>query len=186
LSPDGIPVELLVPRALDQGPARRSADLRPHARESARKVAGLEAAALDHTLETLTALDPADPRAAALRIAGPAALVVAKLHKIGERAASRDRLLNKDSHDLYRLLLHVPATSLATRLSWLRDTAAGDITRRALEYLHELSGSENAPIPQMAAAAESAIGGDQDALAARVWALAQDLLEAVDLLRGAR
>ena len=187
LSPDGIPVELLVPRALDRGATRRSADLSPHARESARKVVGLEAAALDHTMETLSAIDSDDPRSAELRIAGPAALMVAKLHKIGERAAARDRLLNKDSHDLYRLLLHAPATSLAPRLSWLHDTAlAGDVTKRALEYLRELSGSEDAPIPQMAAEAESAIGGDPAVLAARVWALAQDLLDALDLARDAR
>jgi hypothetical protein len=33
-----------------------------------------------------------------------AALVVAKLHKIGERENTPTRLVNKDAHDLYRIL----------------------------------------------------------------------------------
>ena len=44
-------------------------------------------------------------RSAIINVAGPAALLVAKLHKIGERVGSPDRLNDKDAHDAYRLLV---------------------------------------------------------------------------------
>ncbi len=38
------------------------------------------------------ALDPADSRSVTMNVAGPGALLVAKLHKLGERVANDDRV----------------------------------------------------------------------------------------------
>jgi hypothetical protein len=57
------------------------------------KATGLEAAVIDHALVRVGALDPADTRAFDVRVAGVAALMVAKLHKIAERKDALARRL---------------------------------------------------------------------------------------------
>ena len=49
---------------------------------------GLEAAVVDHVLVRVGALDATDTRSFDVRVAGVAALMVAKLHKIAERKDS--------------------------------------------------------------------------------------------------
>lgn len=56
-----VQIDLMVPETLG-GPGRRSARLGPHGTEVARKAKGLEAAIVDNSVFTLTALDPADTR----------------------------------------------------------------------------------------------------------------------------
>jgi hypothetical protein len=64
----------------------------------------------------IRALDATDPRRLNARVAGPAALLIAKLHKIAEHATSSpDRLVDKDSHDLYRLLIDTDTNALASK-----------------------------------------------------------------------
>ena len=83
----GIPVDLMVPEALagPGGAQSRSARVPPHDRHAMRRARGLEAAVVDNTIERVQALDPADHRIFEARVAGPAALLVAKTHKIAER-----------------------------------------------------------------------------------------------------
>ncbi len=100
LSREGIPVDLMVPEALAGGPARRGARIPPHSRHATRRTRGLEAAVVDHAPMTITALDPRDRRHAEIAVAGPAALLVAKLHKLGERKNDPGRLVDKDAHDI--------------------------------------------------------------------------------------
>lgn len=121
LSPSGIPVDLMVPEALAGSGGRRGARIPPHSRNATRRTAGLEAAVVDHAPMTITALDPADTRQATINVAGPAALLVAKLHKLVERRHDPGRLLDKDAHDIYRLLVATDTTQLATRLTELSD-----------------------------------------------------------------
>ncbi len=45
-----------------------------------------------------------DSREFEVAVAGPAALLVAKLHKIHDRIDTPPRSDNKDAHDVYRLL----------------------------------------------------------------------------------
>jgi hypothetical protein len=71
-----IGVDLLVPESLS-GPGRRAARIPPHARQTARKVAGLEGALVDRDMHKIGALDPMDVRQFELMGAGPAALIVA-------------------------------------------------------------------------------------------------------------
>lgn len=139
LNDDGIPVDLMVPESLAGAAGRRGARIPPHSKHAARRANGLEAAIVDHAPMRVAALDPNDPRACTVNVASPAALLVAKLHKIAERAETPDRLIDKDAHDLYRLLVAIPTDELATALQRLRaDTLAGEATRHALRLLHML------------------------------------------------
>lgn len=85
-----VQIDLLVPASMG-GPGRRGARLGPHGNEVARKVSGLEAAVVEHALMRVSALDPADDRAFDIQVAGVAALLVAKLHKISERKGDEAR-----------------------------------------------------------------------------------------------
>jgi hypothetical protein len=100
---DGIPVDLLVPEAVG-GPGRRAAKLGVHGDRVARKGRGLEAAIVDNTIMTIESLDPVDDRRFEVAVAGPSALLVAKVHKITDRQRSPTRLEDKDALDIYRLL----------------------------------------------------------------------------------
>lgn len=104
MSPNGIPVDLMVPENLAGSGSRRGVRIPPHDKHSARRAAGLEAAIIDQTPMRVQSLD-GDGRSAVINVAGPAALLVAKLHKLGERVDSPDRLNNKDAHDIYRLFV---------------------------------------------------------------------------------
>jgi hypothetical protein len=88
-------VDLLVP-ALLGGPGRRAARLDGHGDRVARKARGLEAAVVDRTNLPVGALEPGDPRRFEIAVAWPAALLVAKLHKLAERGEG-ERASDKDA-----------------------------------------------------------------------------------------
>jgi len=85
--PVDVELDLMVPEAVG-GPGRRAARLAGHKDQVARKARGLEAALVDKQIVAITALDRADARAFSIAVAGPAALMVSKLHKIEERLAA--------------------------------------------------------------------------------------------------
>ncbi len=175
------PIELLVPEALHRGGGRRGARIPPHSKYSARVVLGLEAAAVSHRPMTVASLEPTvDTRRIEVNVASPAALVVAKVYKIGERAASSpERLLDKDAHDLYRLLRAVAVDEIRIDLEVLvADDIAATVTSQALGWLRELSTSPAAPVPTMAGRTEKLVGDPAD-VAEATWGLIQDLLAAV-------
>jgi hypothetical protein len=175
------PVELLVPEGLHSGGGRRGARIPPHSKHSARVVPGLEVAAMSNRQMPIRSLEPAsDAREITIRVASPAGLLVAKAYKIGERATtSPKRLLDKDAHDLYRLLFAVPAADVVADLRLaLDDEVAGPVARRALSWLGELSATLDSLIPQMAGRAEE-IAGDPEDVSQRTWALVQDVLDAM-------
>lgn len=90
LSPRGVPVDLMVPEALagPAAPGRRGGRIPPHSNRATRRAAGLEAAVVDHDLLEIVGLK-GDARRRTANVAGPAALLVAKLHKLGERQMRR-------------------------------------------------------------------------------------------------
>ncbi|EHI43554.1 hypothetical protein OPAG_06833 [Rhodococcus opacus PD630] len=92
VNPDGIPVDLMVPSALSNrtSPTGRSPRLPPHAKNAMRIATGLEGCVVDNTVMTITALDSNDHRTYDVRVAGTAALLVAKIHKIHERLGTPD------------------------------------------------------------------------------------------------
>ncbi len=181
LTAEGIPVDLMVPEALARGGGRRGARIPPHGRNAARRAKGLEAAVIDKRPMTISALDRADTRRAVVAVAGPAALLIAKLHKLGERRHTPTRLIDKDAHDVYRLLVATDTAQLAATIDGLRgDELAGDVTRSAIEYLRELfAASADALGARMAGRAEELVG--QPAIVSAATAtLASDVLAALD------
>jgi hypothetical protein len=179
LSADGTPVDLMVPELLGGTAGRRGARIPPHSSTATRRAVGLEAAVVDHLPMLVASLKPGDRRACTAEVASPAALLVAKLHKIGERRTTPTRLVDKDAHDVYRLLLAVTTDELSTALSRLAcDAFAGTVTQRAVQYLGELFGQPNATGSTMAGRAEDGIG-DPEVVSASVSLLANDLLDAI-------
>jgi hypothetical protein len=119
LSPDGISIDLMVPEAL-AGSGRRGAMLGPHGRRTARRARGLEGALVDRDRRTITSLGATDTRTATIWVAGPSALLVANIHKIGERVGARDRVRDKDALDVLRLLRAVATEDMRVAFArWL-------------------------------------------------------------------
>lgn len=140
-----VQVDLLVPDSLG-GPGRRGARIPPHGRHVARKVVGLEGALVDRDQYVIVALDQTDGRRFMMAVAGPAALIVAKVHKIKERVDDAARLSDKDALDVYRLLRAVPTDELARRFAVLRENPISRaVTENALESLPDLFGSAARP-----------------------------------------
>jgi len=187
LSPAGIPVDLMVPEALAGAAAnqRRGARIPPHANTAARRAVGLEAAVVDHSPMRVAALAEGDERAWTVEVAGPAALLVAKLHKIGERRDNPRRLEDKDAHDVYRLFVSVSTDALAATVQrLLADPLAGAVTAQAMAYLQEMfAAGPEALGSDMAGRAEEGVG-EPDTVAASVAVLAGDLLRALGSLSG--
>lgn len=182
LSPRGIPVDLMVPAALAGAGGRRGARIPPHSRHATRRTPGLEAALVDHAPMTIVALDPDDSRSAEIEVAGPAALLVAKLHKLGERQQRPERLLDKDAHDVYRLLVATDTLTLSSTLVGLRsDELAGATTNEAVDYLERLFASGPEAIGSTMAGRAEQLVGDPAVVSAAVAALASDLLAALEI-----
>jgi hypothetical protein len=110
-----VELDLMVPGALDPL-GGRSAKLGSHGNRTARRADGLEAALIDRGHQSITALDPQDPRVHSIWVAGPAALLVSKLHKIAERLNQPKRRDNKDALDVLRLLRATTTKTLGDRV----------------------------------------------------------------------
>lgn len=138
-----IPVDLIVPEAVAPPGGRRGARLGPHGHRAARRAVGLEGAIVDHSTMTVAALEPSDARRFDVEVAGTAALLVAKAHKIHDRlGASRSgRAEDKDASDIYRLMQTTSPAEVAGRLAELREhPTAGPATQMAIDYLVGLFG----------------------------------------------
>lgn len=151
-----MPVDLIVPEGAAPPGGRRGARLGPHGRRAARRARGLEAALVDHSTMTVAALDPSDVRSFEVEVAGPAALFVAKAHKIHDRVASNraSRIEDKDGADVVRLMQTTSPARVGTRLQSLRsDPLAGEPTDDALGYMDDLFGRRGRAGIEMAARA---------------------------------
>jgi len=172
-----VQIDLLVPASMG-GPGRRGARLGPHGNEVARKASGLEAAVVDHDRVRVSALDPADDRAFDIQVAGVAALLVAKLHKIHERKDDQARRQDKDGLDVLRLLRHAPTAPLAQTLAKLAGHAiASEVTTQARDLLRDMFADRDAAGTQMAVRASAGLE-DEITIAASCETLARQLLDA--------
>ena len=135
-----VPIDLIVPEELAPTAGRRSARLPgEHGKATARKSPGLVGAVVDNSPIELASLEDSDPRRITVNVAGFAALLVAKLHKLGDRLATPDRLHAKDAGDVYRLFDAIAAHDLAATLrSLLDDERSAVATAKALDYLDQL------------------------------------------------
>ena len=173
-------VDLLVPEGLAPAGGRRAARLEGHGKGVARKVVGLEGAAVDNEIRVVAALDPSDHRSVRMRVASPAALLVAKLHKLTERLEEPrpDRLSDKDAFDIYRLL-QLPAADLARGMQkLLADARSAETASAALGFLERLFG---APDSSGSVMAGRSIEGVADPITVRTAAaaLTEELLDLV-------
>ncbi|BCJ38060.1 hypothetical protein Athai_55630 [Actinocatenispora thailandica] len=177
VNPDGIPVDLMVPEQLAGAGGRRGARIPPHGSRATRRARGIEAVLVDHDPLVVRSLDSVDQRAVTVNVAGAAALLVAKLHKIAERVGSPTRLNDKDAHDSYRLLRASDTSTLRTSFECLLEhELCGDVTRQALEYLDSLfAAGPDALGCTMAGRAEEGVG-EPEQVAVAVSLLAGDLL----------
>jgi hypothetical protein len=152
-TPTDVEVDVMIPERYAPAGGRRSVRLPPHDKMIARKAIGLEGSIIDHDLIEVTALDGADPRRFNVRVAGPAALLVAKAHKLRDRlvAGKADRIADKDAADVYRLMLSVPVGGFLLRLDpLLADDMAAPVCREALDILARLFGARGAEGVRMA------------------------------------
>lgn len=100
---------------------------------------------IDNSKILIDSLDPLDTRFFNIKVAGPASLVIAKLHKINDRILT-SRSSDKDALDLLRLLRKVNMQELANVLIRLKnDSLAGAITVTAVNSISALFSSAKSP-----------------------------------------
>lgn len=178
LSPAGVYVDIMVPEAL-AGRGSRSADLGVHGKRAARRALGLEGALVDRELHTIVALDPGDTRTVTMNVAGPGALLVAKLQKLWERTTNEDRVKDKDALDVFRILRAIPTNDLVRRLRLLRASAeASAVAETAIRQIGELFGQRSSVGIDLAIRA-SARAIDPEELTLSSITLVADLLDAL-------
>jgi len=178
-SKDGVQVDLMVPAAI-AGSGRRSVHAPPHDRSALRKSSGLEAALVDQSSRSVSSLDSSDSRAFDIAVAGPAALLVAKLHKLADRIAGERAVENKDAHDVYRILVAIGTTALADDLRLLAaHPLSGSTTTESIGFLAEyFAAGPDAAGSRMAGAAEELVG-DPATVGLAASILASDLRAAL-------
>ncbi len=135
-----VPVDLIVPAHVAASAGRRGACLPgDHGRTAARKSAGVEGALVDHDPIEIASLESSDSRRMVVNVAGPAALLVAKVHKLGERLATPHRLIDKDAGDVFRLIEATPLQEMIRLMQTLladdRPAAAATV---AIGYVRQL------------------------------------------------
>jgi len=124
----------------DSKAGRRAARLPgQHGKTTARKSPGLAGAVVDNGPLELASLEGSDLRQITVNVAGYGALLVAKLHKLGDRLVTPDRLYAKDAGDIYRLFDTIAPGEMATIVrALLDDTRSAATTAKALDYLDQL------------------------------------------------
>ena len=177
---DGVQVDLLVPEAVG-GRSGRGAGLGVHGNRAARQVRGLEGTLVSRRSMTVPALADGDCRAYEINVAGPAALLVAKMHQLMDRVDADDnrRINSKDAFDVFRLLQGVETIELIDEVNLL--TAAvvsADVTAEAMVGFRELFGT---PIGAGTILVAEHITGieNRDVIIASSVALSQELIEAM-------
>lgn len=177
--PDGIPVDLMVPERL-AGSGRRSVKMPPHDKRATRRTRGIEATLVDYDILEIGSLDPSDGRRIPAKVAGSAALLVAKITKITERLSTPDRLNDKDAHDVYRLLRSSSTQELHDAfVRLLDDDLSHETTAEALQSLIiNFAAGREAQGAEMAGRAEAFVGNPEEVSVATAI-LADDLVRAL-------
>lgn len=184
LNSAGIPVDLMVPElfAGEGGKGTRGARVPPHDKRALRRARGLEAAVVDYQVMSVSSLARDDQRRFDVPVAGRVALLIAKLHKIGERAGDPNpsRLIDKDAHDIYRLLVDSDTADLASNFSWLLGyELTAETAEEAVGYLADLfAAGADASGSAMAGRAETGVG-EPATVALQTSILAADLVSAI-------
>jgi hypothetical protein len=169
-------VDLMVPASV-AGTGRRGVRLGAHGNRAARKARGLEGALVDHAIRSVESLAGAG-RTLQVSVAGPAALLVSKLHKLAERADEPSRLKDKDALDVLRLLRGAAVATLSGRLHLLTsDPRSTEVAIEAVEHLDVFFSRPDAVGSMLAARAAEGLD-DPATIRASCAALASDVLAA--------
>ncbi|MFE9674695.1 hypothetical protein ACFYO5_11345 [Streptomyces sp. NPDC006259] len=105
---------------------------------------------------TITSLNAQDTRTIESYVAGPAALLIAKAHKLYERIEDANRgkpqrLSAKDAGDVYRIMITIRPAEVAASFAILRsDPRVSTVTEHGLEFLHALFGAPATPGTELA------------------------------------
>lgn len=178
---EGDEVDFMVPSSVSGG-GRRAARIPPHGKIVARKTVGLEGALVDFDWLQITSLEAHDSRGFMVRVAGPAALITAKLFKIRDRVEDgrEERIHNKDAHDIFRLLADVQLDVLRHRFRKLQQASISTVIyEEGLSLLdHYFAHSVDAIGVKMVGAAEEEIGKPSVAQQ-QVFGLARELLDSL-------
>ena len=170
-----VTVDLLMPEAVATAAGRRAARLDGHQTGTVLKVPGLEPALVDADVIRVAALDETDERSFDIPVAGPAALLVAKVHKIVDREEHPGRLEDKDALDVFRLLRGTATEEMARRVSLvLSDSRSADSARVAIAAFPALFAHASGSGVQMALRATAGLMADAEVTASLVT-LAKDL-----------
>ncbi len=147
-------VDLMVPEAFNPEPGKRSARLDGESTRAARYVQGVEACIVDYDRMVIASLDDADPRRYEVGVAGPAALIIAKLFKLRDRLANvrrPDRIEPKDAYEVFRLLqLQKDDIVSRWRVCLLEDVSRA-VAQDAIAILDELFGTRASTGARLAA-----------------------------------
>jgi hypothetical protein len=170
-----VAIDLLVPASVSPGKGRRAARLRGHDSRAARIVRGLDGVIVDADTMMVSALEPSDARAFEMRVAGPGALLVAKVHKIQDRVGTA-RATDKDALDVLRILRGTSTSDLAARMTRvLDDDNARPVAEGAVELLRQQFADRAGEGIAMAVRAAGSLE-DAEEIAASCELLASDLL----------
>ncbi|MCU0659692.1 MAG: GSU2403 family nucleotidyltransferase fold protein [Polyangiaceae bacterium] len=173
-----VAIDLLVPASVSPGAGRRAARLPGHDTRAARIVSGLDGAIVDADVMKLAALDAGDPRSFDIRVAGPAALLVAKAHKINDRQGT-GRQSDKDALDVLRLLRGTETDDLAARYAkLLADKRSEEAAKTGRSLLEAQFAQRTGVGVEMAIRSAGALA-DADEIAASCQVLLGDLLLAL-------
>ncbi len=142
-----VPVDLIVPAELVSKAGRRGARLPgEHGKTAARKSEGVAGAIVDFDSYEISSFEADDNRTVVVNVAGPAALLVAKAHKLGERLATPERLMPKDAGDIYRLFDATSVEDMATvTMRLLADERSSAATSAALVFVRQLFATPHSP-----------------------------------------
>lgn len=181
LSPDTeVAVDLLVPESVSPGTGRRAARLPGHNPRVARIVKGLDGAVVDVEELHLAAIDVNDERVFDVRVAGPAALLVAKVHKINDRQGT-GRQSDKDALDVLRILRGTTTYDLAQRYTkLLKDERSARAAKAGLVLLRKQFATRDDVGVEMAIRSVGPLA-DAEEIALSCEALVADLLEALNV-----
>jgi hypothetical protein len=177
----GYPVDLLLPEAVSGRVGKgRSGRIPPHDDMSTRPVRGIEGALIDHAPMIVAGLEAGDERQHEIPVAGPSALLVAKLHKIADRVEQPRRQRPRDSHDVFRLLREVEVETFTAGFMAMRAAdVSHDVALEAIGDLRAVFGEPAGHGAQQAAQAVAGLVPDPEAVALRCAVLAAEVLSAI-------
>ncbi len=140
-------VDIIVPELFAADAGRRNANLQYDGSRAARRTAGLEIALYDNSPLDVGSFASPHRVLHNVHVAGRAALLVAKAHKLGDHIEDPTRPMKaKDALDVYRLLAASPAGEIAGTLrSHAGKPNVDTVIVQAVTFLRKLFATADAP-----------------------------------------